>query len=208
MAFGNPNWFWFLLPLFLMGMVLALYTLKRDRRDLRALGEHHLVLAPEVAWGRRVLKGSLLLAGFLLILLGAIQLQGKPVPEDLNLRGIDVVIVLDLSKSMLTQDILPNRLEAAKKAVLDWLQNRDGDRVGLVVFAGEALAQVPLTLDLQAVSLVLERDDVQAVDLGGTDIGKGIRSALGVIAKDDSNIKRGKPSCLSRTGKLPKALRT
>jgi Ca-activated chloride channel family protein len=140
-----------------------------------------------------------MLAGLLLILLGAARLQGKPVPEDLNLRGIDVMVVLDVSKSMLTQDIVPNRLGAAKKAVISWLQNRDGDRVGLVVFAGEAIVQVPLTLDLEAVSLVLDRDDVDAVDRGGTDIGEGIRTALTAFEKDDQS-KRGKAILLITDG--------
>src|SRR5260221_3869098 len=174
MHIANNNWFGFLLPLFAGALGFALYTLWRDRRDLEILGYQSLVLAPRLVWGRRVLKGSLLLSGFLFILLGAVRLQGKPVPEDLNLRGIDVMIVLDLSKSMLTQDIVPNRLGAAKKALMSWLEDRDGDREGLVVFAGEAIVQVPLTMDLQAGSLVVDRDDVDVVERGGTGIGGGI----------------------------------
>ena len=189
----------FLGALFFCGAIFAIYTFWRDRRDLELLGYQNLVLAPHIVWGRRVLKGSLLLAGLFLILLGAARLQGKPVPEDLNLRGIDVMVVLDVSKSMLTQDIVPNRLGAAKKAVISWLENRDGDRVGLAVFAGEALVQVPLTMDLEAVSLVLDRDDVDAVDRGGTDIGEGIRTALAAFAKDDQS-KRGKAILLITDG--------
>jgi Ca-activated chloride channel family protein len=137
--------------------------------------------------------------GLFLALLGAVRLQGKPVPEDLNLNGIDVMVVLDVSKSMMTRDLVPNRLEAAKKAVSDWMQNREGDRVGLVVFAGEALVQVPLTFDLDAVSLVLSKDDVDAVDRGGTDIGEGIRTALAAFEKDDQK-KRGKAVLLITDG--------
>ena len=199
MNIANENWLWPLGALFILGAAFAIYTLWRDRRDLELLGYQNLVLAPHLVWGRRVLKGSLMLAGLLLILLGAARLQGKPVPEDLNLRGIDVMVVLDLSKSMLSQDIVPNRLGAAKKAVISWLRDRDGDRVGLVVFAGEAIVQVPLTLDLEAVSLVLDRDDVDAVDRGGTDIGEGIRTALTAFEKDDQS-KRGKAILLITDG--------
>lgn len=201
MNFGNAAWFLPLLGLFLVWLGLAVFTLWRDRRDLEFLGYHHLVLAPQVVWGRRVLRGLFLLGGFFLLFLGAVRLQGKPVPEDLHLRGSDVMVVLDLSKSMLTQDMIPNRLEAAKKAVLSWMKNQDGDRVGLVVFAGEALIQVPLTLDLQATSMVLERDDVDAVDRGGTDIGEGIRTALAAFPKENPD-KRGRAILLITDGEL------
>src|ERR1700677_4302248 len=122
MNLGNMNWFLPLAILFFIAFVLAMWTLWRDRRDLRILGFQNLVLSPEVAWGRRVVKGLLLMAGFLLILLGALRLQGKATPEDLILRGSDVVVVLDVSKSMLTPDMIPNRLEAAKKALISWMQ--------------------------------------------------------------------------------------
>ena len=201
MHLGNDNWFWLLLPPFALGAGYTLYTLWRDRRDLEILGFQNLVLKPRVVWGRRILKGLFLLGGLFLMLLGSLRLQGKPVPEDLNLKGIDLMVVLDVSKSMLTQDMIPNRLGAAKKAVLDWLQNRDGDRVGLVVFAGEALMQVPLTLDLEAVSLVLDRDDVDAVDRGGTDIGEGIRTALAAFPKDSEG-KRGRAILLITDGEI------
>ncbi len=199
MHIANDNWFWYLAPLFLVWAMATFYTFWRDKRDLVLLGNHNLVLAPAVVWARRVVKGFLILAGFFLVLLGAVRLQGKPVPGDLNLRGIDVMVVLDVSKSMLTQDMVPNRLEAAKKAVLDWLQNEDGDRVGVVIFAGEALVQVPLTMDLEAVSLVLSKADVDSVDRGGTDIGEGIKTAMAAFEKDDQS-KRGKAILLITDG--------
>jgi len=172
MNLGNMDWLLPLAILFLAGFILALWTLWRDRRDLKILGFQNLVLSPEVAWGRRVLKGLLMLAGLLLILLGSVRLQGKATPEDLILRGSDVMVVLDVSKSMLTPDMIPNRLEAAKKALISWMQHQEGDRVGLAVFSGEALVQVPLTFDVQAVQMVLDQDDPDAVDRGGTDIGE------------------------------------
>lgn len=201
MNIGNETWFLPLLILFLLGLGFALYTLKRDQRDLNLLGYHNFILNPAFVFGRRITKGLFILTAFFLVFLGAVRLQGKPTPEDIQMRGIDVMIVLDLSKSMLTQDMVPNRLEAAKKALLNWIQNRDGDRVGLVVFAGEALVQVPLTFDLEAVSLLLDRDDPDAVDRGGTDIGEGIRTALAAFPKDDSN-KRGKAILLITDGEI------
>lgn len=199
MDVANNNWLWFLLPLFLLWAGWALYTFWKDRRDLALLGDHNLVLSPEVVWARRVLKGGFLLMGLLLALLGAVRLQGQPVPEDVNLNGIDVMVVLDVSKSMMTRDISPNRLEAAKNAILNWMQKQEGDRVGMVVFAGEALVQVPLTFDLEAVSLVVSKADVNSVDRGGTDIGKGILAALAAFDKDDQG-KRGRAILLITDG--------
>ncbi len=201
MNIENMNWFWPLFLLFLAGFALAFYTLGRDRRNLETLGYHNLILAPLAVWVRRVVKGCLLLLGLFLCLLGAGRLQGKLIPEDLNLRGVDVMIVLDVSKSMLTQDMVPNRLEAAKKALINWIQGRNGDRIGLVIFAGQALVQVPLTLDLEAVSLVLSKADPDAVDRGGTDIGEAIRTALTAFDKDDMK-KRGKAILLITDGEI------
>jgi Ca-activated chloride channel homolog len=199
MHIENQAWLWPLGALCLLWGLWTVLTFRRDRRDLKTLGEHHFLLAPEVVWGRRILKGSLLLAAFALVFLGAVRPQGKPVPGDLDLTGSDVMIVLDVSKSMLTQDIVPDRLEAAKRALMALLQSREGNRMGLVVFAGEALVQVPLTLDLEACQLVLDKDDVDAVDRGGTDIGEGIRTALGAFPKDGSD-HRGRAILLVTDG--------
>lgn len=199
MHIENEDWLWPLAALCLFWAALTIYTLWRDRRDLEILGAHHFVLSPQVLWGRRILKSALLLGAFLAVFLGAVRLQGKPVPGDLDLTGADVMIVLDVSKSMLTQDIVPNRLEAAKKSLMSLLQNSEGNRMGLAVFAGEALVQVPLTLDLEACRLVLEKEDVYAVDKGGTDIGEGIRAALHAFPKDDQN-HRGRAILLFTDG--------
>ena len=196
---ANENWLWPLALVFLGWTVLVFFTFWRDKRDLEWLGAHRFLMASQWVWARRLLKGCLLLSGFFLLFLGAARLQGKPVPEDLNLRGSDVMVVLDLSKSMLTQDIIPNRLDAAKKAVLTWLGSGEGNRVGVVVFAGEAMVQVPLTFDLQAVSLVLEKDDVDVIQKGGTDIGQGIQTALASFSKDEQT-KRGKAILLLTDG--------
>ncbi len=201
MHIANATWMGPLLLLFAVWLAYALYTLWRDKRDLAFLGHQNLVLSPGVAWGRRVVRSLLLLTAFFLALLGAVRPQGKPVPEDLNLRGIDMMVVMDVSKSMMSQDMVPNRMGAAKKALINLLENREGDRVGLVVFAGEAVVQVPLTMDLEAVDLVLDKADVDDVDRGGTDIGEGIRVAMAAFPKEDQS-KRGRAILLMTDGEI------
>jgi Ca-activated chloride channel family protein len=197
MNFANADWLWPLGGLFFIWAAWTLYGFWQDRRDLEYLGYQNLVLSPSLAWGRRVLKGSLLLLGLFAAGLGAARMQGKLVPQDLTQRGSDIVVVLDVSKSMMTQDVPPNRLEAAKKALDDWMGGLQGDRVGLVVFAGQALVQVPLTLDLDTVSQILDKADTDTVELGGTDIGSGIRMALSAFPADT---KRGKAILLLTDG--------
>jgi len=198
MHLANEPWVLFLVPVFLVLGILAAVVLFWDKRDLRALGHHNLLLSPRWAWARRGAKACLFFAALTFLLGGALRLQGKPIPEDLTESGIDVMVLLDTSKSMLTQDLGPNRLEAAKRAVLEWMAEREGDRVGLTVFAGEAFVQVPLTLDHQAVALVLEQSDSDAVERGGTDIGEGIRTALEGFPKEEG--KRGKAILLLTDG--------
>ncbi len=199
--FGNPLALLPLLAIFILMTLLGLWTLWKDRRDLDFLGKQNLVWSPFWVWARRAVKGTLAMAALALLFLGASRLQGKPVPQELNMSGVDVMIVLDVSKSMLSQDILPNRLTAAKRALIQWLSNREGDRVGLVIFAGEALVQVPLTMDLNAVSLVLVKADPDEVDRGGTDIGEGIQTALDSLSKEEDK-KRGKAILLLTDGEI------
>jgi Ca-activated chloride channel family protein len=199
MNFANGTWLWPMGGLFLIWAAWTFYGFWQDRRDLKILGHQNLVLSPGLAWGRRIVKGSLLLIGLFGALMGAARMQGKLVPQDVMARGSDLMVVLDVSNSMSTQDVAPDRLEAAKKALEDWIQTLDGDRVGLVVFSGQALVQVPLTLDLDTVSQILDKADTGMVELGGTDIGAGIQTAISAFPKDS---KRGKAILLLTDGEI------
>src|SRR5204863_1206494 len=92
--------------------------------------------------------------------------------------GVDVFVLLDVSKSMLTEDVRPNRLAQAKYACEDLLNKLQGDRVGLIAFAGTAFVQCPLTVDYEAFRLTLKDANPGIIPRGGTDIGAAIRTAL------------------------------
>src|SRR6185369_9809477 len=104
MHIGDEQWLWPLLGALGVLILAALLTLGRDRVDLRQLGAHNFVLNPGLLFFRRTLKTLLVLLALGLMVLGSVRLQGKPNPEDLKMNGIDVMVVLDLSKSMLSQD--------------------------------------------------------------------------------------------------------
>lgn len=98
--------------------------------------------------------------------------------ERIERRGIDVVVALDLSRSMLARDVDPDRLTAAKREIRDLVDLLQGDRVGLVVFAGTAFIQCPLTLDYNALQVFLDQLDPDWVPIGGTDLGAAIRTSI------------------------------
>jgi len=98
--------------------------------------------------------------------------------EDVETRGVDVVVALDVSRSMMAEDVKPNRLERAKSDILDLLSRLEGDRVGLVLFAGAPVVQVPLTTDLGFYRSMLRDADPDSAPRGGTLIGDAIRKSL------------------------------
>src|SRR5579862_1717762 len=97
--------------------------------------------------------------------------------EEVKVRGVDIVVAIDTSKSMLAQDIAPNRLARAKLAALDLMQLAKSDRLGLVAFAGSAFLQCPLTIDDTAFRQSVESLGVNSIPEGGTDIADAITTA-------------------------------
>ena len=98
--------------------------------------------------------------------------------KEVKQRGIDILIALDTSKSMLAEDVLPNRLERSKLAIKDLVKKLHGDRVGLVVFAGTAFLQCPLTVDYDGFMLTLDDVDVFSIPVGGTSLSNAIYTAI------------------------------
>ena len=97
--------------------------------------------------------------------------------EDLHQRGVDVIVALDVSSSMLAEDIKPNRLERAKRKITDLLSMLEGDRIGLVAFAGTSFVQCPLTLDYGAAKIFLSAIDTQLIPIQGTAIENAIETS-------------------------------
>lgn len=135
-------------------------------------------LAPAASRFKRPVKFGLqlLVAAFLVLALANLQIGTRL--EEVKQEGVDIFIALDLSLSMKAEDIKPNRLEKAKLEIRNLIERLGGDRIGLVVFAGEAYTQFPLTTDYSAANLFLDALDVDAVSLPGTAIGLAIERAV------------------------------
>jgi Ca-activated chloride channel family protein len=129
------------------------------------------------------------LAGVVLVGVALARPQTTRVSDDLELEGIDIVIALDLSGSMEEVDLQPNRLEAAKMVIQDFVRRRPSDRIGLVVFGREAYTHVPLTLDHGTFLRMLGELHIGIIDGRGTAIGNGIGVALNRLRRSDARSK-------------------
>ena len=108
--------------------------------------------------------------------------------ENVTTEGIDIVLALDLSSSMLAEDLQPNRIEAAKQVAAQFVSGRRNDRIGLVVFAGDAFTQAPLTLDYDVVTTLLDELEVGIID-DGTAIGMGLATAVKRLQGSEADSK-------------------
>jgi Ca-activated chloride channel family protein len=175
--FGDGDRLWLLV---LVPLILVLFIANRRARRqgrLRWAGSLFDRLAPGWDGGRERLKMILftIAMGFVVLALARPQWGGETVM--MKRQGIDLFIALDTSISMLAEDMRPNRLEQAKRAIADLVEKLGGDRVGLVAFAGEALTVCPLTLDHGTVLLLLESMGPTSVSKPGTNVAAAIQRA-------------------------------
>ncbi|MBQ3454018.1 MAG: VWA domain-containing protein, partial [Thermoguttaceae bacterium] len=141
-------------------------------------------LFPEATARRAFWRGALLLASLALLITALAGPRFGVYFEKVTRRGADILILLDTSRSMLAEDLAPNRLEAAKLDIEDLLSAVSGDRVGLIAFAGKPVIKVPLTSDFGFFRETLKGLDIHAPPMGGTAIGDAVRLALRAMAPD------------------------
>ena len=177
--FGNilALWSLVLVPLLLL---LHWYAARRSRALLDRFGEHELVrkLRPSVSVAARRWKAGLALAALALLGLALARPQFGTRVETVRREGQDVMVALDVSRSMYAEDVVPNRMERAKIEVGRIIQRLDGDRIGLVAFAGDAFVQSPLTADYGAAMMFLNAMDPTLISMQGTDLGKAVAVAV------------------------------
>jgi len=133
---------------------------------------------------RRRWKAGILLSGCAFLVIALARPAWNPKPKTLTRRGRDVVFMLDVSRSMLAEDLAPNRLERSKLAIRDAVEVLEGDRVALVVFAGTAVVKCPLTLDYGFFRMMLEDVSMDSAARGGTMIGDALRKTLKEVFDD------------------------
>ncbi len=163
------------------------FALWQKRKALERFGETELVrkLAATVSRRGVMAKRILLLVGLTLLILALARPQFGTRIETVRREGQDIIVALDVSNSMLAEDIAPNRLERAKLAVARLIDRLEGDRVGLVAFAGDAFVQSPLTVDYAAARLFLNAMEPDLVPVQGTNLGAALAVSLGAFDEQE-----------------------
>ena len=188
MSFGQPLWF---IALALLPALAALFFRNERQRSalLRQLVAARLQnrLAGSVSAARRNWRFVILLLGIACVIVSLAQPRLGYTWEESRRKGRDVLIAIDCSRSMLSTDVSPNRLARAKLAAQDLIGLLQGDRVGLIAFAGTAFLQAPLTTDYGAVLNALSELDTDIIPRGGTDITAAIKEAVDAFGKGESD---------------------
>jgi len=179
MKFAQP--IWLLAGLIACAVLLWRYRRfdDRQRHELARFASASLLaqLTASVSVKRRRFKRALVILGVACLSVALARPLAGFRWQEANRKGLDLLFAVDTSKSMLAQDVKPDRLRRAKMAVEDLLEKLDGDRAGLIAFAGNAFLQCPLTLDYDAFRQSLEALDTTIIPRGGTDIGAAIHEA-------------------------------
>jgi Ca-activated chloride channel family protein len=156
LRFENIEYFWLLLLVVLV-IVLFIFAMLNKQSRLKKIGDESLVTAliPTFSSPRTLFRFILLGLALIIGIVGLANLQAGSRSEKIERKGIDVMIALDVSKSMLAKDVSPNRLEKAKQFISKLFEKLPNDRIGLILFAGRAYTSVPLTIDYSALKMNL-----------------------------------------------------
>lgn len=176
--FENPEMLWglSLVPVLIIAWIINGY---RFEKSIRSAGENELVkmMMPLASRFRRNLKFIIQLTAFIFLIMMVARPQFGSKLEEVKVRGVEIVIALDVSNSMLAEDIKPNRLERAKQSISRMVNELRNDRIGLILFAGDAYVQLPVTTDYVSAKMFLSSINPGIVPRQGTDISSAIELA-------------------------------
>ena len=164
LKFAYPIFFhlYWLLPLLVF---FFWWSFRKKRNLLKRVGDEELVkqLVQSVSVKKQVWKTVLVLAAYIIIVFALADPQIGTKLEDVKRKGVDIFIALDVSKSMLAEDIAPNRIDKAKHEISTFIDRLEGDRIGLICFSGISFVQCPLTLDYSAAKMFLSDIDTDII---------------------------------------------
>ena len=185
--FEEPSYLWLLLLIPAL-CALRFLLMRQQKKRWRRFGDPVLIkqLAPDVSLVRRILKFILLMVALaLLIVMLARPQMGTKISKEKR-QGIETVIALDVSNSMLAQDVEPSRLEKSKLLVENLVDHFDNDRIGLIVFAGDAFVQLPITSDYVSAKMFLSSISPEMIETQGTDVAAAINMAANSFTQEQN----------------------
>ncbi len=179
LRFGNSfllHLLW-LVPIFI---IFYVFVFRAKQKAMQRFGNLELLkkLSRNTSRGRQVAKIALLLSAIMFLVFAMARPQIGTKLEEVKREGVDVIVAMDVSKSMLARDVAPSRLQKAKHEVETFIERLQGDRIGLVAFSGIAFVQCPLTLDYGAAKIFLDIMDPDLIPTPGTAIGKAIQKSV------------------------------
>ena len=182
-------WWLITIPVFVIAYIV--YT-KRKQRQLAEFGDPELIaqLMPDASKSRPVWKFSLLIVALILLIVAAARPQYGQKEKTVKRQGIEVMVALDISNSMLAEDVAPNRLDRAKQMLSNMIDNMVDDKVGLVVFAGDAFTQLPITCDYVSAKMFLNTISPTLIPTQGTAIGAALQTAITSFGAQESDAGR------------------
>ncbi len=189
--FANIEMLWLLLliPAFTAAYIAIV---RRKQRQLRQFGDPELLaeLMPNVSRTRPAMKFTLLMVALALLIIAAARPQYGQKEKTVKRQGIEVMFALDISNSMLAEDVAPNRLDRAKQMLSKLIDQMVDDKVGLVVFAGEAYTQLPITCDYVSAKMFLNTISPDLIRVQGTAIGDAIMTSIRSFGSEESDASR------------------
>ena len=189
--FANIQLLWLLLliPAFIAGYITVI---RHKQRQLRQFGDPELLaeLMPNVSRTRPTVKFALLMVALALLIIAAARPQYGQKEKTVKRQGIEVMFALDISNSMLAEDVAPNRLDRAKQMLSKLIDQMVDDRVGLIVFAGEAYTQLPITCDYVSAKMFLNTISPDLIRVQGTAIGDAIMTSIASFGSEQSEASR------------------
>ena len=189
--FANIEMLWWLItiPVFVIAYIIIT---KRKQRQLMEFGDSELMaqLMPDASKSRPIVKFTLLIVALALLIVAAARPQYGQQEKTVKRQGIEVMVALDISNSMLAEDVAPNRLDRAKQMLSKMIDNMTDDKVGLVVFAGEAFTQLPITCDYVSAKMFLNTISPKLIPTQGTAIGAALQTAIRSFGSQESDAGR------------------
>jgi len=178
----------FLLPALVLFFI---WVQRMKKKALQRFGNLNLLekLMLANSPGRQKIKKALVVTALFFFLVALARPQIGTRLEEVKRKGVDIFVAIDVSTSMLAEDIKPNRLEKAKHEVASFIDRLQGDRIGLIAFSGEAFVQCPLTLDYGAAKMFLDIMDPDLIPVPGTAIGKAIEMAIRSFSQTERKYK-------------------
>lgn len=169
-------WVLHLLWLLPLTWVLLIFYQRQKKRILNRVADRELLerISGREIKGRPFLKGLFLLLSMGFIIIGLAGPRWGSHYQEVSRKGVDIMILVDVSPSMMVEDVKPDRIERARREIFDFLRVVQGDRVGLVAFSGAAFVQCPLTLDYSALQMFLDALSPDLIPVPGTDLGAAI----------------------------------